>query len=351
MDSHNATGINGHSSKPGRLSTPSAPRITSQTPTTTPTKRNLSSFAPWDREQLVARLSTFKDILWSQLPEELCELEWALRGWIQRKDHKKGVECSLCHANIIVWNWDELPELPITNKIPEQAEKENGVKGSLASDAPSPVPIPELPDFTQKNPTSETEAIELLLSHYKPLLSIGHNAKCPWRPRSTEPTVLRIPPQQLMLAALKTRLETFHPTLSFLPPPERIVAPKPTPDELSNGLSEYDPRILQAGLTGWTATLIGLNAILTCDTCHRRVALWLFVGRDNDELGIEVKLDLLTEHKKYCPWINGRIQTGDPGWEQMYSQLIPSSGLKRPRESEDESQFKRLRRMFDALKK
>src|SRR5579862_1782041 len=117
----------------------------------TPTQRNSSSFAPWDRDQLVARLATFKDVLWSQLPEELCEIEWARRGWVERKDGKKGVECGLCKAQVeVIWNWDQLRERVIAERAKRQAEDQDESVDEPVSEpdftkSPTPVPRNESP--------------------------------------------------------------------------------------------------------------------------------------------------------------------------------------------------------------
>jgi hypothetical protein len=46
-------------------------------------------------------VGTYKDIIWSQLPNALNELAWARKGWIQRTDGKRGVKCDLNMSN---WN-------------------------------------------------------------------------------------------------------------------------------------------------------------------------------------------------------------------------------------------------------
>src|SRR5271170_928680 len=111
-------------------STPSTPRPSQSVGTETPTQQSLSSFAPWDHDQLVRRLFTFKDVLWSQLPEGLCELEWARRGWVERQDGKKGVKCGLCHADVaIIWDWNRLRETVIEQRVSEESTQETAANG------------------------------------------------------------------------------------------------------------------------------------------------------------------------------------------------------------------------------
>ncbi len=78
-------------------------------------------------------------------------------------------------------------------------------------------------------------------------------------------------------------------------------------------------------------------------------------GKEND-LGLEDEpLDLIKEHKKYCPWINKDTQMmGMAGWEVLLSLLEPRK-RKLQEEGEEkhgkESQLKRLREMLKGIRK
>ena len=86
------------------------------------------------------------------------------------------------------------------------------------------------------------------------------------------------------------------------------------------------------------------------------MGLWLFTEttKDNELRWEEEELDLLREHKKYCPWVNKETQTGGmAAWEILMGLLEPR---KRKLQEEDdkggkESQFKRLREMLKGIKK
>ena len=41
------------------------------------------------------------------------------------------------------------------------------------------------------------------------------------------------------------------------------------------------------------------------------------------------ELDLLAEHKRYCPWINEDVQTGMAGWEYVFNLVEPRGSSKR----------------------
>ena len=74
------------------------------------------------------------------------------------------------------------------------------------------------------------------------------------------------------------------------------------------------------------------------------------------DLGLEDEpLDLIKEHKKYCPWINKDTQMmGMAGWEVLLSLLEPRK-RKLQEEGEErhgkESQLKRLREMLKGIRK
>ena len=344
---------------------PSTPRPTSKPPPPqTPTQRNLSSFAPFDRDQLVGRLGTFKAIFWGQLPEELCELEWARRGWVERRDGVRGVQCGLCHASVeVIWDWNRLKEKRLAEKTEsneQSGDAENGVEGNGVNEEDtgghSKSGMEEVAQTSADDALFATEATDddhatsLLLKYYTPLLSSGHKAKCPWASRTTDTTVLRLPPTLLSLASLQSRLPSLIEILPSFPSPSQLSLPKPLPATPPSALSEHDSRVIQAAIAGWSGQLLGKRGLLNCGTCHRRVGLWSFTAAD------EV-LDLLAEHKWYCPWINAGVQGGMAGWEYVFALVEPKSALgKRGREDEGtgdvkENRIKKLRDMLKSLKK
>lgn len=306
---------------------------------------------------------------------------------MERRDGKTGVECGLCHGHVeVIWDWNQLRESVLKQwQLQEETAIENATEN--LADTEIEKTTTQESDMAPLEPTSTTngkgsnentdggrtngditkegdnkreeiystqpaddaQSTDLLLKHYTPLLSSGHTTKCPWRSRTTDITVLRLPPQLLSLPSLQARLTTLAPILSFLPSTQRILAPKPLPSNLPKSLEDYDPRLINIGMVGWSGSLLGHKGILTCATCHRRVGLWLFV-----EEGRMEELDLVAEHKLYCPWINKDVQTGMAGWEYVVSLVEPRGTSKRGWEGDadgKESRFKRLREMLKGVKK
>jgi hypothetical protein len=309
------------------------------------------------------------------LPDELGELEWARRGWVEKRDGISGVTCDLCKATVeVIWDWERLRGKVLSERAAKEEEREKEketekekeqVNGTNRTSDTNGTNSTSTPTTTQSSPTEDdlysqcgdgTDS-DLLLQHYKPLLSSGHTTKCPWSTRPADITVLRLPPPLLSISTLISRLNSLTPILSSFPPADRILTPKPLPISLPTSLADYDYRLLQAGITGWSGSLLGTRGLLTCTTCHRRVGLWLFMesGKEND-LGLEDEpLDLIKEHKKYCPWINKDTQMmGMAGWEVLLSLLEPRK-RKLQEEGEEkhgkESQLKRLREMLKGIRK
>jgi hypothetical protein len=336
----------------------------------TPTQRNLSSFAPFDRTQFVGRLASFKAVFWGQLPEELCELEWARRGWVERRDGKKGIECGLCHASVeVIWDWNRLRKGVLEerrlrvkhrsegNGVTASGNPENGVEEGDAEVNRAGNEMEEViqtwsstnsdEDIFATDAADDDEATALLAKYYTPLLSSGHKLKCPWTTRSTDTTVLRLPPQLLSLLNLQSCLTSLSSIVESFPSQDRIFLPKLLPTTLPPSLSDYDPRAIQASVAGWSGQHLGKQGILTCATCHRRVGLWSFTKDDGETL------DLIAEHKQYCPWINAAVQTGMAGWGYAFTLLEPKTILgKRGRDGEGEGEVKdnRIKKLRDKLK-
>lgn len=84
-------------------------------------------------------------------------------------------------------------------------------------------------------------------------------------------------------------------------------------------------------ILGWEAETGHIKGLVTCNACFRRLGLWLFQKgqlsslTDTDGMQDEAavaSLDVVSEHRDYCPWINPVSQDGDkPGWELLVNVL------------------------------
>lgn len=104
----------------------------------------------------------------------------------------------------------------------------------------------------------------------------------------------------------------------------------------SNEPSEQPPEVNKAAfsmaLFGWQGhnhdRLGNQPGSVSCQACFRILGLWLFKSKEVDEAGDETVaapvsgLDVVTEHRDYCPWRSAASQSGEhsatgslAGWE------------------------------------
>lgn len=90
---------------------------------------------------------------------------------------------------------------------------------------------------------------------------------------------------------------------------------EPTPPPAIN------EQALALALFGWQAEDGHINGLAVCEACFRRLGLWLFKRKSNSTIGSETaaddeeasmsRLDVIGEHRDYCPWVDASSQNGD----------------------------------------
>ena len=104
--------------------------------------------------------------------------------------------------------------------------------------------------------------------------------------------------------------EFFQSPQSGLATPAGEPAPPPAINE----------QALIFALFGWQAEAGHISGLAVCEACFRRLGLWLFKSRSRSTIGSEAavveeeasmsRLDVIEEHRDYCPWINAASQNG-----------------------------------------
>lgn len=62
---------------------------------------------------------------------------------------------------------------------------------------------------------------------------------------------------------------------------------------------------------GWQAEEGHIRGLVTCTACFRRLGLWLFKALPDPASQSSMdRLDVVGEHRDYCPWVNALAQTG-----------------------------------------
>ena len=102
------------------------------------------------------------------------------------------------------------------------------------------------------------------------------------------------------------------------------------------GTEDVNKVAFQLALFGWQGheheRLGNQLGSVSCQACFRVLGLWLFKSKEVNEAGEEIEraklntLDVVFEHRAYCPWRNATSQNGTntksesialPGWEIM----------------------------------
>ncbi|MCJ1313150.1 hypothetical protein MMC25_006827 [Agyrium rufum] len=285
-------------------------------------------FTPWDRSAFLERLESFRHVdKWMSKPDEVNEVKWAKRGW--SCVGKERVACKGCGEEIVV----DLETSPSTSTTDRQGNDENGN-----------------PEDGEEEEDWKLEAREKLVRKHEELIIVGHTSSCLWRVRGCDETIqkLQLSSSQAAIQALKQRYDSLIAVATELPTdlelPDtlstkhigeqfaKLVSPTSTnpttidigDNETCHDISSSDrvdqPINLDAlslAIFGWQSEKGHMAGIVTCTSCFRRLGLWLFKKPSNigvkvgtDEEAVMNCLDVVTEHRDYCPWVNADAQSG-----------------------------------------
>ncbi|KAL8767086.1 MAG: hypothetical protein Q9209_006313 [Squamulea sp. 1 TL-2023] len=327
------------------------------------------NFAPWDRNQFLSRLETFRHVeKWMSKADEINEVQWAKRGWTCVG--KETVSCvGGCGNEVVI-------------SLEPSREEEKPIEGL----EPSEEAVDDYNDWRE-------EAQKELVKRYTEMIVTEHDEGCLWRRKGCDDSIHRLPlvQQATTLLSLRTRYESLttistslpsnistpstlniskliphlfhilHPTQASSSKPSATDHPSsptnsPPPESSSNETftpPTINPRALTLALLGWQAnTTAPIPGIANCETCFRRLGLWLYKSPPSSppssppgcptsttSTSIITRLDPLGEHRDYCPWINAHSQsrnpvptdTDIPGWmilQNMILKLRPPGGLR-----------------------
>ncbi|KAK6354896.1 hypothetical protein TWF696_004026 [Orbilia brochopaga] len=290
-----------------------------------PIKVAAAKYAPWDRGDFLQRLETFRSVSsWSTKPERINEVAWAKRGWVCMQNGKNRVRCtSHCGGELVV-------------KVDFDGFE---VVGDSGDDLDQ--------DIDAEAAQGEEDKLEALVSKYEELIITGHEEGCLWRKRGCDKAIYRLPlqPATEARAGFYARYRSLH-NLSD----DQNVINLTKPDEvdisalnLPHDIIEDHPKnnALIMALFGWAKDDNEASVeMVKCDACFRRLGLWLFVKRpstaeeDGDEFSSMYRLNVVDEHRDYCPWINAASQTGEhAGWEillRILKSSIPGNLVAAP---------------------
>ncbi|KAI5807923.1 C3HC zinc finger-like-domain-containing protein [Peziza echinospora] len=287
------------------------------TTTTTVSEKPTPAYAPWDRPQFLERLKTFRFVdKWTAKPADVNEVVWAKRGWICVD--KNRVKCTVCSREVVV-------KIDI-----DEAQAEDG-------DTP-------MEDASEILDREERRKIQReLVDRYRGMVLTEHESYCLWRRKGCDDTIYHLPlanPSH-SIPALRNRYTTLLTVKNDLPAvidyPSKFIdlslirhalphlLQEPHNTTLSR-VSVVDGAFLLA-LFGWASEEPSIPTLLTCSACFRRLGLWLFNnskkgvagnGSDGDGDPPVSRLDVVGEHRDYCPWVCKDSQGKEPGWKTLW---------------------------------
>ncbi|KAI9046270.1 uncharacterized protein KD926_004108 [Aspergillus affinis] len=289
------------------------------------------TFVPWDRERFLERLATFRRVdRWSPKPPAISEVEWAKRGWIC-SDVSRVTCVGGCGGSVVV-------------KLPDELDELDGYDGEKVEE--------------------RREVRDRLVNEYVDLVVQGHGETCPWRNKGCDATIHRLPlaNPDTAISNLRTRYSHLSKMATQLPEYEVLQTPESYKlEEISKTLSTagfsdsetnaeptepQTPRKQTAGAEspkktedstqkeptinrtafvlasfGWDSVSDGAAGLAECSACFRRLGLWMYKPKQNGDSAIYDALDAANEHMEYCPWINGRAQSGTGKTSQKSDEL------------------------------
>ncbi|KAL2069668.1 hypothetical protein VTL71DRAFT_14347 [Oculimacula yallundae] len=260
-------------------------------------------YAPWDRAEFLKRLKSFSNLTdWTPKPARVNEVEWAKRGWVCQKSER--VRC--CHCNVEI--------LVKLNKKEVDGKEEAVYVAQNIEDA--------------------------LVDKYVELIVTSHDESCLWRQRGCDDSIFKLPlnhaPTTIealreryneLLARSQTLPYSFNMrtpedfdlelVLSYLPP--GFFNPPPT-EQTNITPVEVNKVAFMMALFGWqghTHERLGTQlGSVSCNACFRVLGLWIFRSKEVNDTGEEVagaamdRLDVVRQHRDYCPWQNPASQNG-----------------------------------------
>ncbi|KAI9886091.1 MAG: Protein fmp52, mitochondrial [Watsoniomyces obsoletus] len=331
----------GRQASPRKVQKSTGSQSSSSQPPASFSLTDIPNYAPWSREQFLNRLKTFRFVdRWSTKPDRVNEVQWAKRGWTCVGKERVGC-IGGCGKEVYI-------------KLGASEHHLGGDEGDIADE--------------EEQARSAQESEDTLVERYADLIVTGHDEDCLWRKRGCADDVYQIyyTRERPTLTQLKERYESLRAMSAKLP--ARIKHPlKPSQhlhylmemlplivdghrdwpqmsEERQNEWKEHPPEMdaLILAIFGWEGDNSHPKGLISCNACFRRVGLWLYQGKDersprspsdptrstsmSDDDAVS-ELDVITEHREYCPWISTITQTEsrmkpESGWESLVRQLL-----------------------------
>ena len=151
----------------------------------------------------------------------------------------------------------------------------------------------------------QANAITNLRQRYESLLKMAADLPT----NLSTPSSFKLSDYQSEIASI---LQSLNPSSTSEPStPSRSHPPSPTRRPPAPPLNR-EAFIL--AMFGWQAETDHIAGLATCSSCFRRLGLWLFIPRTlpsgEEKEATMARLDVVGEHRDYCPWIDALSQNG-----------------------------------------
>lgn len=297
---------------------PKRQRLSAATSKLQASKNNKSAatvaFRPWNHEDLLQRISTFKVHTWLIGSPLLSPVKCARNGWVN--EDCSTLKCLLCSAILIA----QLPD-----------------------------------DLTDDE---QTKWIERLVE----LLQISHKTDCPWKGRECLASVYSVPlatstemvdgvcsyaadllVQHTCLPMLTDSLTSFQSKLlsELKQKTVQVYRDKDSLGSPDSGFSEKEVHsALVLALYGWRIDRSMSRPTIKCELCFRSAGLWLF-SNTTDGASNKHMFDVVGEHRSFCYWAHGsgsEEPSGSiPGWQKTIASILRAKTISGNNEKDDES--------------
>ena len=127
------------------------------------------------------------------------------------------------------------------------------------------------------------------------------------------PLAIDYPTSIIDFSGIKHMIQLVHDPHQSTPTSSGTITTPPT---------EINESAFILALFGWANEEPSIPTLLTCSACFRRLGLWLFKhpkgGSIGDDDAMVCRLDVVGEHRDYCPWVNKESQGRESGWKTLW---------------------------------
>ncbi|KAJ2026176.1 hypothetical protein IWW57_003127 [Coemansia sp. S610] len=284
------------------------------------TDGSMDKFRPWSREDLLARIATYKIHTWLVQSPRLSPVKCARNGWVNVDCGT--LKCPQCSAKLIAELPDDLTgseEIRWIERLNQMLQSSHNAncawKGHECSESIYSIPL-----------ATSQETVDEICRHAADLLGFAGLLPTTEHPLSSF--------QSGLLRDLRRKVITLH--------------GQKGDNETSPGDSDVASALVLA-LFGWRADRAMPRPAIKCELCFRSAGLWLFQSASaprteatTDATGDQseaLPFNAVDEHRSFCYWAHGSAATPEqpsgtgansattaagavPGWQKVIASIL-----------------------------